>query len=120
MAQVKATAAVMIAVPQDVDQFGSAGMPQGLGVARHVPREEATAKALRAAALALVDDPDVVRRLTEIRAGTAGEGGTRRAADLIEAELLRRVRTGRGPVGSPVTDGPSPEGDREGIRPVRP
>ncbi|KUM76011.1 glycosyl transferase [Streptomyces curacoi] len=82
-----ATATPMIAVPQAVDQFGNADMLQGLGVARHVPTEEATAEALREAALALVDDPEVARRLKDIQAEMAREGGTRRAADLIEAEL---------------------------------
>lgn len=82
-----ATATPMIAVPQAVDQFGNADMLEGLGVARHLPMEKATAQALRAAALALVDDPEVARRLKEVQAGMAREGGTRRAADLIEAEL---------------------------------
>lgn len=82
-----ATATPMIAVPQAVDQFGNADILQGLGVARHLPMEEATAETLRAAALALVDDPEVARRLEEIQADMAKEGGTRRAADLIEAEL---------------------------------
>ncbi len=83
-----ATATPMIAVPQAADQFGNADMLRGLGVARHLPMEEATAEALRAAALALVGDPEVAGRLKEVQAGMAGEGGTRRAADLIEAELL--------------------------------
>ncbi|MFC9162759.1 macrolide-inactivating glycosyltransferase [Streptomyces fungicidicus] len=82
-----ATATPMIAVPQAVDQFGNADMLQGLGVARHVPAGEADAGTLRAAALALVDDPEVARRLKGIQAEMAEEGGTRRAADLIEAEL---------------------------------
>lgn len=82
-----ATATPMVAVPQAVDQFGNADMLQGLGVARHVPMEEADAATLRAAVLALVDDPEVRRRLGAIRADTVAEGGTRRAADLIEAEL---------------------------------
>ncbi|MFD5573826.1 macrolide-inactivating glycosyltransferase [Streptomyces cadmiisoli] len=82
-----ATATPMIAVPQAVDQFGNADMLQALGVARHLPTEEATAAALRGAALALVDDPAVAARLSELRAEMAREGGTRRAADLIEAEL---------------------------------
>ncbi|MEU3729532.1 glycosyltransferase [Streptomyces sp. NPDC033538] len=82
-----ATATPMIAVPQAVDQFGNADMLQALGVARHLPTEEATAEALRTAALALVDDPEVTRRLAEFQAQMAQEGGTRRAADLIEAEL---------------------------------
>ncbi|MEV6564100.1 macrolide-inactivating glycosyltransferase [Streptomyces kronopolitis] len=82
-----ATATPMVAVPQAVDQFGNADMLQGLGVARHVPRDEADAATLRAAVLALVGDPEVRRRLVSLRADMAAEGGTRRAADLIEAEL---------------------------------
>lgn len=85
-----ATATPMIAVPQAVDQFGNADMLQSLGVARHLPMEEATAEALRTAALALVDDPEVARRLRSLQAEMAEEGGTRRAADLIEAELPRK------------------------------
>lgn len=84
-----ATATPMIAVPQAVDQFGNADMVQALGVARRLDTEEATAETLRATALALVDDPDVARRLGEIRAAMAQEGGAGRAADLIEAELAR-------------------------------
>ncbi|MET9459187.1 macrolide-inactivating glycosyltransferase [Streptomyces canus] len=82
-----ATATPMIAVPQAVDQFGNADMLQGLGAARRIDTEEATAAALKAAALALVEDPGVARKLKEIQAEMAQEGGTRRAADLIEAEL---------------------------------
>ncbi|AWT46111.1 macrolide-inactivating glycosyltransferase [Streptomyces actuosus] len=82
-----ATATPMIAVPQAADQFGNADVLQGLGVARHLPTAEATAETLRETALALVDDPEVARRLKEIQAQMAEEGGTRRAADLIEAEL---------------------------------
>ncbi len=86
-----ATATPMIAVPQAVDQFGNADVLQALGVARHLPTEEATAEALRTAALALVDDPEVARRLRSLQAEMAQEGGTRRAADLIEAELPRKA-----------------------------
>ncbi|MET9390654.1 macrolide-inactivating glycosyltransferase [Streptomyces sp. NPDC006624] len=82
-----ATATPMIAVPQAADQFANAEVLQGHGVARTLLTEEATAEALREAALALVDDPEVARRLKEIQAQTVQEGGARRAADLIEAEL---------------------------------
>ncbi|GAA0335406.1 macrolide-inactivating glycosyltransferase [Streptomyces blastmyceticus] len=82
-----ATATPMVAVPQAVDQFGNADMLQGLGVARHLPMDQADAATLRAAVLALVADPEVGRRLTAIQREMAAEGGTRRAADLIEAEL---------------------------------
>lgn len=82
-----ATGTPMVAVPQAVDQFGNAGILQALGVARHVPMEEATARNLREAVLALAADSGVAGRLHEIQEQMAGEGGTRRAADLIEAEL---------------------------------
>ncbi|MEU6082642.1 macrolide-inactivating glycosyltransferase [Streptomyces sp. NPDC047108] len=77
----------MVAVPQAADQFQNAAVLQSLGVARHLPKEEATAPALREAVLALVDDPDVTERSEAIRREMAAEGGTRRAADLIEALL---------------------------------
>ncbi|MEU8761749.1 macrolide-inactivating glycosyltransferase [Streptomyces sp. NPDC048659] len=82
-----ATATPMVAVPQAVDQFGNADMLQSLGVAIHLPMEEATPERLRAAVLALVDDPEVARRARALAEAMAHEGGTRRAADLIEAEL---------------------------------
>lgn len=82
-----ATATPMVAVPQAVDQFSNADMLQSLGVARHIPMADATAATLREAVLALADDPEVARRLARIGAEMAAEGGTRRAADLIEAEL---------------------------------
>ncbi len=82
-----ATATPMIAVPQAVDQFGNADMLQALGVARRLSTEEATAERLRETAFALLDDPEVARRLKAVQAEMAQEGGTRRAADLIEAEL---------------------------------
>ncbi|KPC66655.1 glycosyl transferase [Streptomyces chattanoogensis] len=82
-----ATATPMVAVPQAVDQFGNADTLQGLGVARHVPVDQADAATLRAAVLALVADPEVGRRLTAVQREMAAEGGTRRAGDLIEAAL---------------------------------
>lgn len=82
-----ATATPMVAVPQAVDQFMNADTLQSLGVARRLPKEEVTAEQLREAVLALAGDPDVARKLEDIRAEMGQEGGTRRAADLIEAEL---------------------------------
>ncbi|WGP13430.1 macrolide-inactivating glycosyltransferase [Streptomyces sp. SH5] len=84
-----ATGTPMVAVPQAVDQFGNADMLQSLGVARHLPMEEANAASLREAVLALVDDPEVAARCARLSEQTAREGGTPRAADLIEAELSR-------------------------------
>lgn len=82
-----ATATPMVAVPQAVDQFGNADMLVSLGVARRLDTERATAGALREAVLALESDPEVAGRLGEIKRAMAAEGGTRRAADLIEADL---------------------------------
>ncbi|MEV7425100.1 macrolide-inactivating glycosyltransferase [Streptomyces sp. NPDC091212] len=84
-----ATATPMVAVPQAVDQFGNADMLVSLGVARRIDTEAVTPEALREAVLALDSDPEVARRLEEIGREMAAEGGTHRAADLIEAELPR-------------------------------
>ncbi|MFD0152991.1 macrolide-inactivating glycosyltransferase [Streptomyces sp. NPDC055721] len=91
-----ATATPMVAVPQAVDQFGNADMLQALGVARHLPMEDVTPERLREAVLAVVGDPEVARRAAVIQEAMAKEGGTRRAADLIEAELIEALdRVGR-------------------------
>ncbi|WP_188309782.1 macrolide family glycosyltransferase [Streptomyces sp. CBMA123] len=79
----------MIAVPQAVDQFANADALVGLGVARRVDTEAATAEALRAALLELVGDPTVAERLAVLSAAGRAEGGTARAVELIEAELAR-------------------------------
>ncbi|MFF3285922.1 macrolide-inactivating glycosyltransferase [Streptomyces sp. NPDC003023] len=81
-----ATGTPMVAVPQAVDQFGNADMLVGLGVARRVDTD-APAEVLRDAVLSVASDPEVAARLASIRADMAGEGGTKAAADLIEAEL---------------------------------
>lgn len=79
----------MVAVPQAVDQFTNAAVLEELGVGRHVPAERADAKSLREAVLSLVGDPEVARRSARLKAELAAEGGTARAADLIEVELGR-------------------------------
>ncbi len=81
------TATPMIAVPQDVDQFANADSLVGLGVARRLDTADATAVALTGAADELLRDPDVRTRLGELAHQATDEGGTTRAADLIEAEL---------------------------------
>ncbi|MFK0227171.1 macrolide-inactivating glycosyltransferase [Streptomyces sp. NPDC090303] len=82
-----ATATPMVAVPLATDQFGNAAMLQSLGVARQLPLDEAAPERLREAALGLLGDPEVARRAREVQEAMAREGGTPRAADLIEAEL---------------------------------
>ncbi|NUK50771.1 glycosyl transferase [Streptomyces lunaelactis] len=80
----------MVAVPQAADQFTNARMLERLGVARRLTKEEATAQTLRKTVLALLDDPRTAEQCALARREMAAEGGTRRAADLIEAELPGR------------------------------
>ncbi|WP_035275462.1 MULTISPECIES: macrolide family glycosyltransferase [Actinoalloteichus] len=77
----------MIAVPQAVDQFMNADRLVELGVARRVDTADATAEVLRDTLSELVADPEVARRSARLREDALLEGGTSRAADLIEAAL---------------------------------
>ncbi|MFE9509590.1 macrolide-inactivating glycosyltransferase [Streptomyces sp. NPDC006643] len=86
-----ATGTPMVAVPLAVDQFGNADTLVRLGVACRLSMEDATAEALREAVTTLVADPEVARRGEEIKRDMAKEGGTRQAADIIEAALPLRT-----------------------------
>ncbi|MFD8547646.1 macrolide family glycosyltransferase [Streptomyces sp. NPDC059649] len=77
----------MIAVPQGAEQFSNADRLVELGVARRIDTADATPEALRAALLELTTDPRVAARSAALRAQARAEGGTRRAADLIEERL---------------------------------
>lgn len=77
----------MIAVPQAVDQFMNADRLVALGVARRLDTDDATVDALRTALLDLTSDAEVARRSAELQAASRAEGGTLRAADVVE-ELL--------------------------------
>ncbi|MFF3532425.1 macrolide family glycosyltransferase [Streptomyces sp. NPDC002466] len=77
----------MIAVPQGAEQFLNADRLVELGVARRIDTEEATPEALRTALNDLVTDPEVRRRSAGLRSAARAEGGTARAADLIEEML---------------------------------
>lgn len=77
----------MVAIPQAVDQFMNADRLVELGVARRIDNEDVTADALRTALLELLDDPDRAARSAQLRTDAIAEGGTRRAADLIETML---------------------------------
>lgn len=81
------TGTPMIAVPQGVDQFMNADRLVELGVARRLDTDAATVDALRTAITTLPCDPTVARRCAELRAAAEAEGGTHRAATLVEAEL---------------------------------
>lgn len=77
----------MIAVPQGAEQFMNADRLVELGVARRVDTADATAENLRAALNDLVTDPERVDRSEQLKAAARAEGGTPRAADLIENVL---------------------------------
>lgn len=78
----------MIAVPQATDQPMNADRLVELGVARRVDTADATAEALRAALLDLTTDEAVALRVAEVRDQARAEGGTARAADLIEEMIV--------------------------------
>ncbi|MCC4317325.1 macrolide family glycosyltransferase [Streptomyces malaysiensis] len=82
-----ATGTPMLCVPQAADQFGNANRLVLLGVAECLDTADATAEALRAGVLRLADDPAVAARCAAERERTAAGDGSRRAADLVEAEL---------------------------------
>ncbi|MCB5911699.1 macrolide family glycosyltransferase [Streptomyces pinistramenti] len=77
----------MLAVPQGAEQFINADRLVALGVARRIDTADATADALRAGLRELLADPDAADRSARLRADARAEGGTRRAADLIEERL---------------------------------
>lgn len=83
------TGTPMIAVPQAADQFTNADRLVELGVARRVDTADATAATLRTALTDLTTDPRVAHRAARLRADVRAEGGTNRAADLIEHMLGR-------------------------------
>ncbi|MFI6924742.1 macrolide family glycosyltransferase [Nonomuraea spiralis] len=77
----------MIAVPQAAEQFANADRLVELGVARRLDTADATAEPLRAALAELTADPEVARRLARLQAEARAEGGTVRAAGLVEGLL---------------------------------
>lgn len=79
----------MVAVPQAVDQFGNAALLEQLGVARHLPAEQATPEALRSALLEITESVTARERLAEASAELRGAGGASGAADLLEDEMAR-------------------------------
>ncbi|OPF84550.1 glycosyl transferase [Streptomyces antioxidans] len=81
------TGCPMIAVPQGAEQAMNADRLVELGVARRLDTADATAGALRTALLELTADPEVARASARLRAEVRAEGGTGRAADLIEDAL---------------------------------
>ncbi|MFF4356604.1 macrolide family glycosyltransferase [Streptomyces sp. NPDC001604] len=77
----------MIAVPNGPGQSLYADRLVELGVARRVDAADITAAALRTALMELIGDPQVAARSAWLWSEVRAEGGTRRAADLIEEQL---------------------------------
>ncbi|RKT53211.1 macrolide family glycosyltransferase [Saccharothrix australiensis] len=77
----------MVGVPTIDEQVMNAVRVAELGLGRHLPREEATPEALRAAVLELAGDEQVAARLAAFRAEVRAAGGTAAAADVIEGAL---------------------------------
>jgi len=79
----------MIAVPQATDQFTNADRIVELGVGVRLDTEQATVEALRDALQRVTTDVAISSRARALRDALRDEGGAKRAADLIEAELPR-------------------------------
>ncbi|GGU92241.1 macrolide-inactivating glycosyltransferase [Streptomyces filipinensis] len=78
----------MIAVPNGPDQSLHADRLVELGVARRIDGAHVTAATLRCALMELIGDPRVAARSAWLWSEVRAEGGTRRAADLIEDQLV--------------------------------
>ncbi|MFB7502113.1 macrolide family glycosyltransferase [Streptomyces broussonetiae] len=79
----------MIAVPNGPDQCLHTDRLVELGVARRIDPADVTAAALRTALMELIGDPQVAARSAWLWSEVRAEGGFRRAADLIEEELVQ-------------------------------
>ncbi|MGW2815997.1 macrolide family glycosyltransferase [Streptomyces sp. NPDC001415] len=78
----------VIAVPHGPEQCFYADRLVELGVARRIDTANVTAAALRTALMELIGDPQVAASSAWLWAEVRAEGGTRRAADLIEEQLV--------------------------------
>ncbi|KUN93652.1 glycosyl transferase [Streptomyces caeruleatus] len=81
----------MIAVPQGADQCLHADRLVELGVARRIDASDVTAATLRTALMELIGDPRVATRSAWLWSEARTEGGTRRAADLVEEQLEEQL-----------------------------
>src|SRR5690606_18410511 len=79
----------MVVVPHHSEQQLNARRLAELGLARVVPREEATPEALREAVVQVAGDETMRARVAEMREHVRAAGGARRAADAIEEHVLR-------------------------------
>ncbi len=76
-----------VAIPQAVDQFGNAAQLEALGVGKHLPADQVTAKSLREAVDEVSSSPGVAARLAALRAEIRANGGITAATDAVERFL---------------------------------
>lgn len=77
----------VVVVPQMAEQRVNAGQVQELGVGRWLPREQATAEALRDTVRAVMEDRQIAAAVAGLRQEISEAGGATAAADVIEKVL---------------------------------
>ncbi|MER6778553.1 MULTISPECIES: macrolide family glycosyltransferase [unclassified Streptomyces] len=77
----------VVVVPQMAEQRVNAAQVERLGVGRHLPREQATARALREAVQAVAADARVAGAVAGLRREIHEAGGAAAAADVVEKVL---------------------------------
>ncbi|SDC75102.1 macrolide family glycosyltransferase [Actinokineospora iranica] len=77
----------MVAVPQAVDQPLNGARLVELGLGAHLPKDEVTPEALRAAVSRVSSDPQIAANLAKMRVEIRAAGGARAAADVVESYL---------------------------------
>ncbi|MYW43857.1 hypothetical protein GT346_11090 [Streptomyces sp. SID161] len=85
----------VVVVPQMAEQRVNAGQVEELGVGCHLPRERATAAALREAVGTVMEDPKITDAVASLRQDIRSAGGAAAAADVVEKTLAE------GPMATP-------------------
>ncbi|MFI6148617.1 macrolide family glycosyltransferase [Streptomyces sp. NPDC051109] len=80
----------VVVVPQMAEQRVNAGRVRELGVGQWLPREQATAQALRDAVRAVMQDGQVAAAVAGLRQEIEAAGGAAAAADVVEKVLADR------------------------------
>lgn len=76
-----------VVVPQMAEQRVNAAQVEELGLGSHLPREQLTGHALRAAVLQVAGDQRIAAAVASLRRDIEAAGGTNRAADVVEKML---------------------------------
>ncbi|MGW7101704.1 macrolide family glycosyltransferase [Streptomyces sp. NPDC054838] len=84
----------VVVVPQMAEQRVNAEQVDRLGLGRHLPREQATAAALREAVRTVMGDAQVTAAVARLRQEISAAGGAAAAADVVEKVLADTPMTG--------------------------